>query len=162
MNLNIQSFKEIYSRIKPDLSYFTGQMIDTIYLFLTKDYKGGNKTFSKKDILMEYEKLARLVEKTCTDKILLAQVSILGIKIQNNEYYFDLLVKLQCALGIQPNKFFISIAQLIFYNKIYLNIINYKYYSKEELLFKLENILHINYNYNDYDYYKDVIEAKVI
>lgn len=149
MTFDEQRFKAVYSSIKDDLDYFSRQMINTMYFFIKQNHES-DVFFSKKNILMEFEKLSRLMEKNCKNKNLLAQVSLLGNKIQNNDYYFDLLVKLECAMGICPDDFFLSIVQLIFYNDIYLNIINCR--NKENLIYQLESILDKSLQTNEYTY----------
>ncbi len=118
----VKIFNDEYSDLKPDLSNLSITMINTMKAFIESEDTEKISVFTKKEALVEVKKLTEIID-TKHDYRLDDKLNDLIYKIENDQFYIDSLIKLECALGMKPNSFFRNRAQRIFFDDIFKPII---------------------------------------
>lgn len=121
--MNMVEFSSKYNKIKPYLSVYSCNMIETfINLFGEKIIKNNNK-YNKENILSDLDVMYKNIDNVDNEKI---KYDLIKLKemINNKENYLDLYIRLQLALGLYPNDFFFSLAYDYFYREVYVKIMN--------------------------------------
>ena len=118
----VKIFNDEYSDLKPDLSNLSITMINTMKAFIESEDTEKISVFTKKEALVEVKKLTEIID-TKHNYRLDDKLNDLIDKIENDQFYIDSLIKLECALGMKPNSFFRNRAQRIFFDDIFKPII---------------------------------------
>ncbi len=134
-NIDEYPFRFKYVQIRSELSDVSKRFIETIFNF-TKENNDDEKPnrISKDKILEELNSIKQAINLPDNNKLfkeLNDAYNVLEFNVSNNKAYFDLLIKLECALGIYPNIFFHNRSKKIFYDEVYLKVLEGKFNEKD-------------------------------
>lgn len=121
-NEYVKIFNDEYSDLKPDLSDLSITMINTMKDFIESENTEKKVVFTKKEALVEVKKIKEIID-TKHDYRLDNKLNELLYMIENDQFYIDSLIKLECALGMRLNSFFYNRAQRVFFDDIFKPII---------------------------------------
>lgn len=127
-------FQFKYVQIRDELDITIRRYIDTLVSLIT-DYNQNRKNnkITNDEIKDELVRLKKAIKalSDCDDYVFFNQKYYeLENMVVSNENYIDLLIRLDCTVGIKPNNFFLNRAKEIFYTDVYIPIMDGKFKEK--------------------------------